>query len=84
MGKGCRRGACAPLGPGTRGQKRLTSFCTPEPFLPFSFEVSLRLAGERSDPGRRILFFRTRLLQTQPPHFCVSESVELNAPCRPR
>ena len=61
----------------------LTSFCTPEPFLSFSFEASRRPGGGRSGPGRRILFFRTRLLQTQPSQFCVSESVELNAPCRP-
>ena len=84
MGKGCRCSACAPLGPrNTRRGGQITALCTSEHFLALAREASRRPGGERSGPGRRILFFRTRLLQTQPSQFCVSESVELNAPCRP-
>ena len=59
MGKGCRRGACAPLGPGITADAEGQNHCTLHlrAFLALAREASRRPGGERSGPGRRILFF---------------------------
>ena len=58
----------------SHAEPKLTSFCTPEQFLPFSFEASRRPGGERSGPGRRIPFFCNCCPSTA--HFCSPLSSE--------
>ena len=40
-----------------RGAYKITALCTPEQFLKLAREASRRPGGERSGPGRQILFF---------------------------
>jgi hypothetical protein len=69
------RASARPKGADAEGQNHCTLLHL-RAFSALAREASRRPGGERSGPGRRILFFCTRLLHPQLPSFVLSGALK--------